>query len=638
MHNRLFLKFNSGQKTRMYYNYSITVLYILLLGVLPLPSPAKVQNTPLQRPNILWLTSEDNSTFWVGCYGNPHAQTPNIDRLASEGFQYMNAFANAPVCAPSRSTWITGMYAVGLGTHPMRSRYNIPHDQIRYYPDYLRAAGYYCANRNKTDYNIGGRDDFDCWDAKDSNWERLKNRQPFFQIINMKASHESKAQGDVEHTLHRPEDTDLRAYHPDLPDIRKNYAKYYDAIKTMDDLVGEYIQKLENAGLADSTIVIYCSDHGGVLPRSKRFLFDSGLHSPLIIRIPEKFKKLWPADQPGSQIDRLISFIDMPKTWLSLAETERPSTMQGRVFLGPDIEPEPEFHYAFRGRMDERIDNVRVVRSKRFLYIKNYMPYVPAGQKLDYLWKMAATRTWDNAFHNGETDAVTSRFFLPREFSEELYDTEADPDNIHNLINHPEHAQTVERMRKALRDWQLSIHDAGLLPESEMHRLAEQNEMTVYEFSGRPDLYNLSAYLTAADLALEADPANLPRLTRWLQDEDPGLRYWGAAGLLMLDQQAAPVKDLLIDALSDNSHEVRILSAWSLFKLGEKERCYTCLNNLLNNDSYAALTVLNALDWMGPDADKPLVKTIRKYRPKSMPNFMKKEVLRMRQQLLEEQL
>ena len=296
-----------------------------------------------EKPNILWLVSEDNNVSWIGCYGGENAKTPNIDGLAKEGFQYMKAFANAPVCAPSRSTWITGINAISMGTHPMRSRYTIPHDKIPYYPDLLRKAGYYTVNGGKSDYNIGGRGDSDCWNHTKLNWETLKTKQPFFQIINTATSHESKAQGDVENTTHNPANTSLKSYHPDLPAIRKNYAKYHDAIAKMDGVIGKALADLEKSGLAESTIVIYNSDHGGVLPRSKRFLFDSGIHCPLIIRIPEKFKHLWPAEKTGSKIERLVSYVDMPKTWLSLAGAETPAHLQGTTFLGPDKETEKSY-------------------------------------------------------------------------------------------------------------------------------------------------------------------------------------------------------------------------------------------------------------------------------------------------------
>ena len=302
-----------------------------------------------------------------------------------QGFRYTRVYASAPVCAAQRSTWITGLNSISMGTHPMRSRYLIPHDVIKYYPDYLRAAGYYTANHTKTDYNIGGRPDTECWDSSVADaWNKRKSGQPFFQVINFMESHESKAQGDVTNTRHSPGDVTLRKYHPDEMGIRMNYAKYYDAVENMDIEVGKALAALDKAGLADDTIVIFNSDHGGVMPGSKRFLFDSGLHVPLIIRIPEKFKHLWPASAPGATVDRLVSFLDLTKTWLSLAGAEVPPIMQGRIFLGPHAEPEPEYVFSFRERMDERFDNERAVRDKHFAYIKNYLPYVVWGKHLEY--------------------------------------------------------------------------------------------------------------------------------------------------------------------------------------------------------------------------------------------------------------
>ena len=231
----------------------------------------------VERPNILWITSEDNNVNWVGCYGNEWVETPHIDGLAAEGFRYTEVYANAPVCAPSRSTWITGMYAVTMGTQPMRSRNVIPHDVIPYYPDLLRSVGYYVGNDNKTDYNIGGREDQSCWDnPTEVNWKRLKEQEPFFQVVNFYESHESRTQGDLVDIEHVAMETRLRAYHPDVPEIRQNYAKYHDAVKRMDRRVGEALAALEASGMADRTIVIYTSDHGGVLPRSKRYLYNTG--------------------------------------------------------------------------------------------------------------------------------------------------------------------------------------------------------------------------------------------------------------------------------------------------------------------------------------------------------------------------
>lgn len=559
-----------------------------------------------EQPNILWLTCEDSSVDWIGCYGNPYADTPNIDQLATEGFQYMQCYANAPVCASQRSTWITGMHSISNGTFPMRSRYTIPHDRIPYYPDQLRAAGYYTGNSGKTDYNAGGRSDSDCWDRQGSvNWNTIQANQPFFQVINDRESHESKAHGFVDLTIHNADDVRLRAYHPDLPDIRKNYAKYHDAVKRMDRNIGMALAELEERGLAENTIVIFNSDHGGVLPRSKRFLFASGLHCPLIVRIPEKYRDLWPAEELGTKIERLVSFIDMPKTWLSLANAEIPETMQGTVFMGPEAETEPETHFAFRGRMDERLDNARAIIDKRFLYIRNYMPYVPWMQRLEFLWKMKATEAWDGHVKSGNASEVEARFFAPKCVSEELYDLRSDPDNVINLAGRVEYAEILEEMRRSLRAEQIRVFDTALIPESEMVRRAAEHNLTIYEMVRDPDLYDLPALLDAADLALERDAENISELELLLDSPDSGLRYWGIVGCFLLNTLPSQMDALL----ADESHEVRVMAAWLAIRSGAQEAGLQCLEQLIRDESYALLTVLNAIDWIGEEA-RPLIQAL----------------------------
>ena len=553
------------------------------------------------RPNILWLVCEDSSVNWIGCYGNPEAKTPNIDAFARQSFRYTHAFACAPVCAAQRSSWITGINSISMGTHPMRSRYPIPHDQVKYYPDYLRQAGYFTANHTKTDYNIGGRPDGACWDSNKANaWDLRKPGQPFFQVINFNESHESRAQGPVTGTRHSPGEVTLSKYHPDEMGIRMNYAKYYDAVEDMDKQIGIALQDLEKAGLAEDTIVIFNSDHGGVLPRSKRFLFDSGIHAPLIIRIPEKYKHLWPAAAPGTTVDRLVSFLDMPKTWLSLTDADIPAVMQGHVFMGPKAEPEPPYAFSFRERMDERFDNQRAIRDKHFVYIKNYMPYVIWGQHLDYLWKMVATQVWEQAFKAHRTDEITGRFFTLKPV-DELYDMNADPDNVVNLADKPEHQQTLATMKAKLREWQLAIHDTGLMPEVERARRATENNTTIYQMVRDPKLYDLPAYLDAADLALARNPANTPRFVEFLKNSDSAIRYWGSVGLLMLGKADANTQAALENALNDPCGEVTAMAAWGLIQSGNTPKAQQSLIALLSKHSPATLTALNVLDWSQAD-------------------------------------
>ena len=593
--------------------------FFLLIMAIPLLATAN------EKPNVLWLTSEDNSVDWLGCYGNVHANTPNLDRLAREGFQYMHTYANAPVCAPQRCTWITGVLALSMGTHPMRSNYKIPHDKIRLYPDSLKANGYYTGNSTKTDYNFGGRDGKGVWDHPGKvRWNSLKDNQPFFQVVNFGASHESKAFGNIEHTQHQPTYTTLAKYHPDVPELRKNYAHYHDAVSRMDSQIGETLKRLDESGLSENTIVVYNSDHGGVLPRSKRFLFRSGIHCPLIVRIPKKYKQLWPAQQPGVKIERLVSFVDMPKTWLSLTGSKIPRTMQGKIFLGPQTELESASHFAFRGRMDERIDNARAVCDKRFLYIRNYMPYVPWLQRLTYLWNMKATQAWDAAVQNGLANEIQSRFFAPKEWTEELYNLQDDPDNVINLANDPAYAEVLKQMRSRLRQHQLDCFDAGLIPETEMVRLANSDETTIYDLVRDPSKYDLPALLDAADLALAKRPENLPALHEMLNHAHVGMRYWGIVGCFLLNDQSAGMK-----GIEDSSHEVRAMAAWILVRNGDKEKGVACLQEMIDANSYAMLTILNMVDWMGSDA-KALLPSVTSLRLPASKNGNVKYLVRMR--------
>ena len=214
------------------------------------------------------LLVKDNNVNWVGVYGNDHVQTPNIDRLASEGFKYTEAYSNAPVCAPSRSTWITGIYANSTGTQHMRSRNLIPHNKISYYPDILKSMDIMSETQIKLIIISEEEAIKNCWDNPDSlNWDTLKKRQPFFQIVNFYESHESRAQGSLENINYDFNNVKLKSYHPDLEIIRKNYAKYHDAVLRMDNKVGEVVKNLKDNGLYENTIVIYCSDHGGVMPK-----------------------------------------------------------------------------------------------------------------------------------------------------------------------------------------------------------------------------------------------------------------------------------------------------------------------------------------------------------------------------------
>ncbi|MCK4855678.1 MAG: sulfatase, partial [Bacteroidales bacterium] len=408
-------------------------LPLLLVGLTFLVSCSGVQKSELPPPNIIWITAEDISP-WLNCYGDPNATTPNLDRLASEGVLYQNAFANAPVCAPARSTIITGMYPPGLGTQHMRSTNEVP-DFVRLYPGYLRDAGYYCTNNRKKDYNLIEK--IDEWNES-SGTAHYKNRapgQPFFAIFNFTVCHESCIHKTMEKLVHDPAAMDIPPYHPDLPEIRHDWAQFYDKITLMDTLAGNILTELEESGLADSTIVIFYGDHGGILGRSKRFMYQTGLRVPMIVRVPDLYKHLSPG-RKGSRTDRMVSFIDLAPTLLNVAGIPIPEYMQGNAFLGQDQPDDSPYVHTFRGRMDERYDFCRGTFTKDFHYIINYMPHRIYAQHVEYLWKAPSMRAWEKAYLNGECNPEQSRFFETKPF-EELYDRAADPWEVNNLADDP---------------------------------------------------------------------------------------------------------------------------------------------------------------------------------------------------------
>jgi len=571
-----------------------------------------------EPPNILWIVSEDNSPM-LGCYGDKFATTPNLDNLAKEGILYLNAFANAPVSAPARATIITGMYANSLGTHNMRSRYQIP-SFIKKYPEILRDAGYYCSNRSKTDYNIAG-DDKAIWDES-SNKASYKNRkegQPFFSIINITISHESSIHKAQTLTKHDPGGVQLPPYHPDTPELRHDWALYYDKVENMDTRVGEILDELEQDGLADNTIVFYYSDHGGILCRSKRYLYDSGTHVPMIIRFPTKYKHLAPG-KAGTKTERIVSFVDLAPTLLSLTNITIPDYMQGEAFLGKQKKKPRKYAYLFRGRMDERIDMMRAVRDKKFKYIRNYIPHRIYGQHLQYLWTPPSTRSWETEFLAGRCNTAQSIFWQTKP-TEELYDITRDPWEVNNLASDPSYQNVLKRMQKELNNWVREIYDPGFLPEGEM--INQSAGTTSFEMVRESD-FPIEEIITIAEIASEQDSENIPLLLKALNHDQAPIRFWAATGFAIMGEKAKPAENILLKLLKDNSSDVRISAAEALCNLGrDKEALEVLVSELKNSNSKTALFAANVLDVIGQKA-KPYLEEIISIESQIEDNYIKR--------------
>ncbi|MEX0772975.1 MAG: sulfatase, partial [Balneolales bacterium] len=573
-------------------------LYLIFFAVI-LPGQSFAQ--PQELPNILWIVSEDNSPL-AGAYDDDFATTPNMDRLASEGFLYTHAYANAPVCAPARNTIITGVYANSGGNQHMRSNYEVS-DVIKFFPRLLREAGYYTTNNAKEDYNIASEQTRDIWDESngEAHYKNREDGQPFFAVFNSGLSHESSihTRKPFDELRHDPEEVTLPPYHPDTPDIRRDWAHYYDNIEDMDSWIGEKLQELEESGEADNTIVFYYGDHGGVLPRSKRFVYDTGTHAPFIVRIPEKFKHLWPAEEPGNEVDRLISLVDLAPTLLSLTEIPIPEFMQGDAFLGEQKTAGPDYVFMFRGRMDERYDMSRAVRDQRYRYIRNFMPYRIYGQRLDYLWRAASTRSWEQACQSGECNETQNIFWNSKPV-EELYDTQSDPWEVNNLADDPAYKEVLERMRKANQQWMVDIRDSGFIPEAELSD--RSGDRAIYDYM-RSNNVPLEDIIDAAENATLATVNDIPELISFLKSDDSAIRYWGATGLLILGEQAAPAIEELKVALKDPSPNVVVVASETLHLLGETSDARTGFENALKaSNSFARTHVLNAIDSVDEDS------------------------------------
>lgn len=596
---------------------------IVSLASLTLLSTACQQEQKKQEnivpPNIIFLVSEDNSPF-LGSYGDDNAYTPNLDRLASQGILYENAFAVAPVCAPSRSSIITGMYANSLGSHHMRSEVAIP-DDFRFFPYYLRQAGYYTTNRLKKDYNIIDQDevwdDSKWWDYEDMLRDR-KEDQPFFVMFNTFMSHEQRLHDDREtrvisyyrdaaiesmtgtpasqeridyfNHMHQPGSIPLPPYHPDVPEMHEDWARYYDCISMMDDEIGEMLKNLDRDGLLENTIIFYFSDHGGVVGRSKRFPFESGLKVPLIVRVPEKYQHMI-AHEPGSRTDRVVTLMDLAPTVLHLAGIDIPEQFQGIPFLGSQAQREREYAFGFRGRMDERYDFSRTARDKDYRYIRNYMPHRPWGQKVNYLWNAPHMHAWEQAWLEGETNAQQSYFFEPKAV-EELFNIHNDPHNVNNLATDPNYQDVLVRMRSATDDWMLRINDKNFIPEGEY--LAQLNDRIGFEYY-TGDNYDIEAIKKIADVAIVGKSENLSSLKEALQSENAVVRYWGALGCCVLKQEALPLKQNLLTVLDDVSPDVRITAAEALYFMGSKSEAKETLKDILQVQHFVRFGAEEAL-------------------------------------------
>lgn len=526
-----------------------------------------------ERPNVVWLISEDNSTHYLSLYDQHGAQTPRIAEMAEHGLIYDHAFSNAPVCSVARTTLISGCYGPRIGTQYHRRSELVPMPPgLRMFPAYLRDVGYYTANNSKKDYNaIEGAG---VWDAssKKASWRDRKPDQPFFYKQSFTASHESSLHFSQKVMATEKTETDplsvfVAPYHPDTPTFRYTNARYRDRIRLIDQQVGEVLDELKKDGLLEETFVFYFGDHGGVLPRGKGYAYESGLHVPLVVRIPDKWKHLVDAEA-GSRQSGFVSFIDFGPTVLNLAGVDLPAQVDGKPFLGAGVSSREvnkrNTAYGYADRFDEKYDLVRTLRKGRFEYIRNYQPFNFDGLQNNYRYRMLAYQEWRELYQAGKLSPTQARFFQTRPI-EELYDVEADPHEVQNLAADPRYASQLHELRTELQSQEQQLPDLSFYPESV---LVDEAVNGPVEF-GQAHQKQIAHLVEIADLSLLPFTDARQSIEKAIRSENAWERYWGLIVCSCFGNEAQPfVEQAVKIAQTDSEPLVRVRAAEFLGLIG----------------------------------------------------------------------
>ena len=452
--------------------------HLIALQALTLSGIANAsENASGNKPmNILCIVCEDTSTPYFGCYGGKLAVTPTIDNLAKEGVRYTNFYDVIGVSAPSRVALITGLYPTAIGANNMRTWGSAPENYpegvppyefvppagVKCYPEYLRAAGYYCTNNAKTDYQF--IPPLTAWDECNgrAHWKNAPEGMPFFAIFNIEVSHESYVWVNRNKPLTvDPKDVPVPPYFPDTDTVRRDIARVYSNLRLADQQIEQRINELKDAGKLDNTIIIFYSDNGGPLLRQKRTVYEAGIHVPLIIRYPD-------GKGAGTVNDRICSFVDIPATIMSLLNIRPPAYMHGKAFTGKYEATPREYAFAAQDRCDVYYDKVGSVRDKHFLFVRNYMPeiagYLDAGYRRQMPLMMDILKERDS----GRLNKIQMDYFIAPRPVEEFYDVDNDPHTINNLINDQRYQTDIDRLRKAHNQWVQEYNDLWFLSEKEL--------------------------------------------------------------------------------------------------------------------------------------------------------------------------
>lgn len=575
---------------------------LLLLIVSPLLS---------KRPNVVFLVSEDNSIHYLKHYGAEFGSMPNIEKMAKEGLTFNHAFSNAPVCSVARSTLATGILAPRGGFQYHRK--SALAKGVKPWTALLRKAGYYCANNSKTDYNFATAKG-EAWNesSRKASWRKRPDKNaPFFYMQSFGACHESSLHFPAklmqsEKTKTPVDQVTLHPYHPDTPTFRYTHARYFDRMTLVDGQMGEVLKNLKTDGLLEDTFVFYFGDHGGVLPRGKGYAYESGLHVPLVVRIPENFKHL--ADHVrGTRTDGFVSFIDFGPTVLNLAGLSVPKEMDGSAFLGKgasakDLASRDEA-FGYADRFDEKYDLVRTLRKGKWAYIRNYQGFYPDGLQNNYRYRMLAFAEWKELYQAGKLNAAQRQFFESRP-AEQLFDLSQDPHEVNDLSQNPAHREILLDMRQRLTAKVKGINDLSFYPESHMVAHALEDGIAF----GKKHVREIGDLVDLADLSLISFSKAERKLSTAMQSENPWRRYWACISATMHGESAKPLVSLAKKLLEDKNLMVRVRAAEFLGRIQAHDPMPTLLNVVnQSTSSQEVLLAFNAVvylqDFCGYDFD-----------------------------------
>lgn len=538
-----------------------------------------------EKPNIVWITTEDNSAIWLKLYDAENGVSmPTVEALAANGIVFNNAFSNGAVCSVARSTLISGTYAPRTGSQFHRNAFEVPMPNgLKTYPEYLKEAGYYTANCAKEDYNfkLDG-----IWDdsSKEASYRNRKEGQPFMQVWSLHDTHEGSMHKRLDdyaiEDLHRnPDDITVFPYHPNTPTFRKSYAYYYEKHRHDDARIGELIAQLKEDQVLDNTIIFYFGDHGGVLPRSKGYIYESGLQVPLVVYLPEKWQHLFPV-KVGSRVDGFVSFVDFAPTVLQLAGVTLPKQMDGKPFMGKDVDLQElngrKETVGHADRFDEKYDLVRSIRIGNYKYIRNYQPFNIDGLYNAYRYKQKGYQEWLALHRKGELTATQAAFFIARP-AEQLFNVATDPHEVKNLANDARYADILEELRKKLNEKVNSWPDLSFYPESYLQQNAIENPVAFGQ-KYKPEIAELIAI---ANLELLPYKEARAAIAKALKADNPWKRYWALIVCSAFREKAKEFTPIICN-LKENDAEVLVrLRAIEFLGLTRQENPVSGLEDLL---------------------------------------------------------